>query len=298
MSAVSHTVLRTPARFMNDSRSAISCSRRSGGPSPSAIASSLITPIGMSAAITFQVALESISSRFSQASCAAPRMQASLLVVALVRAGIAIAAHVDQEDVEQRPVRHLAIDAAVPLRHAADRHELVERAAGPRHQQRRAVLGIAGLVSGAAGRPVVGHLMVVPLRQQRHLGVKGAKIFVEQIVFVVAAKLLEGLGDDGFFLRHDVAPDLAIRQLQFPLHRTIGIDVIAGMNEEVGAVVQHGAVGAHAAARGIDAPALPRRCRRTRQTIWSAAPWARCENARPAFRRRVPLSSRFSKRTR
>ena len=78
MSAVSHTVLRMPARFMNDSRSAISCSRRSGGPSPSAMPSSLNRPIGMSAAITFQVASDATSSRFSQASCAAPRMQVSL----------------------------------------------------------------------------------------------------------------------------------------------------------------------------------------------------------------------------
>ena len=79
MSAVSHTVLRMPARFMNDSRSAISCSRRSGGPSPSATASSLINPIGRSAAITFQVAFEATSSRFSQASCVGPRMKVSLL---------------------------------------------------------------------------------------------------------------------------------------------------------------------------------------------------------------------------
>jgi hypothetical protein len=42
------------------------------------MASSLTRPIGMSAAITFQVASEATSSRFSQASCAAPRMQVSL----------------------------------------------------------------------------------------------------------------------------------------------------------------------------------------------------------------------------
>ena len=36
-------------------------------------------------------------------------------VVAPVPGGIAITAHVDQEDVEQRPVRNLAIDPAIPL---------------------------------------------------------------------------------------------------------------------------------------------------------------------------------------
>jgi hypothetical protein len=43
---------------------------------PSATASQLTTPIGMSAAITFQVACEFISSRLSQASCAAPKISA------------------------------------------------------------------------------------------------------------------------------------------------------------------------------------------------------------------------------
>jgi hypothetical protein len=86
---------------------------------------------------------------------------------------------------------------------------------------------------------------------------EGTKIVVEQVVFVVAAKLVEAVGDDGFFLGHDIAPDRAVRQLQFGLHRTIGIDVVAGMDEKIRAVVQHGAVGTHAAAGGIDAPALP-----------------------------------------
>ena len=78
MSAVSHTVFLMPARFVWDNRSAISHSRRSGGPSPSAMPSSLTRPIGMSAAMTFQVASDAASSRFSQASWIDPRMQASL----------------------------------------------------------------------------------------------------------------------------------------------------------------------------------------------------------------------------
>src|SRR5471030_544126 len=58
-------------------QAAISFSRRSGGPSPSAIASSLIKPIGRSAAITFQVASDAKSSRFSQASWVGPKMKVS-----------------------------------------------------------------------------------------------------------------------------------------------------------------------------------------------------------------------------
>ncbi len=100
--------------------------------------------------------------------------------------------------------------------------------------------------------------MVVPLRKHRHLRMEGTEIFVEPIVFVVAAKLPEGLGDGGFFLRDDVSPDLAAGQFQFRRHRAIGIDVIAGVNEEIGVVLQHGPVGPHAAQRRIDAKTLAR----------------------------------------
>ena len=212
----------------------------------------------MSAAITFQVASEATSSRFSQASCAAPRDAGLALVVALVPGGIAVAAHVDHEDVEQRAVGDLAIDAAVLGGHSAHRHEFVERAARPRHQKRAAVLGIAGLVGGADRRPVVGDLMIVPLREQGDGGMEGAKALVEPVVFVVAAELGEAVGDDGFFLGDDVSPDPAIGQLQFPLHRAIRIDVVTGMDEEVRTVVEHGAVSPHPATVFVDAPALPR----------------------------------------
>ena len=100
--------------------------------------------------------------------------------------------------------------------------------------------------------------MVVPLGEHRHLRVEGAQIVVEQVIFVVAAKLREAMGDDGFLFRHDVPPDPAIGQFRLGGNRTIGIDVIAGMNEKIRTVVQHGPVGAHAAAGGIDAPTLAR----------------------------------------
>jgi len=108
--------------------------------------------------------------------------------------------------------------------------------------------------------------VIVPLREHWNLRVEGAQIVVEQIVFIVAAELLQTVRDDGFFLRDDVPPERAVRQFQFRWHRAIGIDVIAGMNEEVRAVFQHGPVGPHAAAGGIDAPALARGNRRTRRT--------------------------------
>src|SRR4051812_17103977 len=98
--------------------------------------------------------------------------------------------------------------------------------------------------------------MVVPLRKHWDFGVEGAKAFVEPVVFVVAAKLGQAVRGDGFFLRDDIAPDLAVRKFQLGRYRTVGIDVIAGMDEEVRAAVTHGSVGSQSSARGIDAPAL------------------------------------------
>src|SRR6185312_12705936 len=91
---------------------------------------------------------------------------------------------------------------------------------------------------------------------------KGAKIRIEPVVFVVAAKLLEAMGDHRLLFGDDVSPDPAVGQLQFPLHRTVRIDVVAGMNEEVGTVVEHRAVRPQAATAFVDAPALPQRIAR------------------------------------
>ena len=184
--------------------------------------------------------------------------EAVAAVVALVPGGIAVAAHIDQKHIEQRSISDLAIDTPLLRRRGADRHEFMKGAAGALDQSGVAILGITGVVDGADRRPVIGHLVVVPLRQHRHLRVEGAQIVVEQVVFVIATELLEAVRDHGFFLGYDVPPDAAIRQFQLRRHRTIGVDVIAGVDEEIRTVVEHGFVGPHAAARGIDAPALPR----------------------------------------
>ncbi len=75
----------------------------------------------MSAAITFQVAREVSSSRLSQASCVAAEEHGLRpgLALHIVGVGAAIGAHVDEEDVEHRPVRDLAVDAAGFLRRGA-----------------------------------------------------------------------------------------------------------------------------------------------------------------------------------
>jgi len=183
-------------------------------------------------------------------------------IAAPVPGRVAIAAHVEQKDIEQRPVTDLAIDPAGRRGRAADWHEFVKRAGRPCHQPGAAVLRVAGLVGGAGRRPVIGHFMIVPLRQHRHLRIEGAQIPVEQVVFVVAAKLRKVLSDDGFFFGDEIPPEATVGQFQFRLDRTVRIDVIAAMNEEVRAIFEHGGVGSHAAAAGIDTPTLPCRIAR------------------------------------
>ena len=169
----------------------------------------------------------------------------------------AIAAHVDQEEIEQRTAGNLSIDAPGVGPPRSDRHIVEEGAPCPRNKQRSAILVKSVRVETAERRPVVAHLVVVPLREHRHFGVKGAEILVEPIVAVIASKLAQRAGDRGFVLGHDVAPGLAIRKRLRGWYGAVGVNVIAGMDEEVRAIFEHRPICAIAAARGIDAPALP-----------------------------------------
>jgi hypothetical protein len=137
----------------------------------------------------------------------------------------------------------------------------MERAAGARRQQQGALLDIfLALVLGAgerlAGPPIVAHFVIVPLREDRHFGTEGEYVPVEQVVLVVAAELGKRLRHLRLFLGHDVFPDFPVRHFLLGVDRAVGINGIAVVNEEVGAVAQHGRIGAHAAARLVDAPAL------------------------------------------
>jgi hypothetical protein len=55
--------------------------------------------------------------------------------------------------------------------------------------------------------------VVVPLHEDRHLGVEGAQIVVEEIVLVRRAEFVERLGDFCLFRNRDVLPDLAVGKL-------------------------------------------------------------------------------------
>src|SRR5439155_377424 len=64
------------------------------------------------------------------------------------------------------------------------------------------------------------------------------------VVFVVAAELRQRVRDLGFLLGHDIAPNLAVRQLLLGGNRAVGVDVITGVDEEVRPIVEHGAIAA------------------------------------------------------
>ena len=174
----------------------------------------------------------------------------------LVRAiGATIAALVEHEDIEMRTIVERAVDPAGLNDAFTHRIHLVERARGPGGEQG----DVALLVGGGQllrWRPVVGDFMVVPLHDDRHLGVEGAQMFVHEIVFVRGAELVERLGDfcllgDGYIL-----PDPAAGKGHFVLDRSVGIDGIAGVQQEIRTIFAHGGEGEHAAVIGVDAPAL------------------------------------------
>ena len=67
----------------------------------------------------------------------------------------------------------------------------MEGAAATRRQRQHAFLGVTSPGDRLIRTPVVGDFVIVPLAQHRHFGIEGAHVGVDQIVFVVAAKLRE-----------------------------------------------------------------------------------------------------------
>ncbi|MFK4511613.1 hypothetical protein ABIF81_006791 [Bradyrhizobium daqingense] len=98
--------------------------------------------------------------------------------------------------------------------------------------------------------------MVVPLHEDRHLGIEGAEVVVGQIVFVRGAVLVQRLRDLGLLGNGEVLPGLAVGKPHLGLDRTVGIDGVAGMQEEIRTMLAHRGEGDHAAVIGVDAPAL------------------------------------------
>ena len=127
------------------------------------------------------------------------RFQFALLAAAVLFGPAALA-----QEAPKRVVLRFAADftppphpAGMALKYFGERlphrHILAKSAAPARGQERRIHVGIVG--SGLARPPVIGDLVVVPLREDWNLGVELPQILVEQIVFVIAAIIGERLRD-------------------------------------------------------------------------------------------------------
>src|SRR3989442_11609533 len=98
--------------------------------------------------------------------------------------------------------------------------------------------------------------MVVPLHEDRHLGVEGAHMFVHEIVFMRGAELVERLGDLCLFRDRYILPDLAVGERHLALDTSVRIDRVAGVQQKIWAMLAHGGEGKHAAVVWVDGPAL------------------------------------------
>ena len=81
--------------------------------------------------------------------------------------------------------------------------------------------------------PVVAHLVIVPEHDLGHLGVESPHVLVEQVVFVVAAELVQRLGDFRFGLGDDVLPHRAVVQFDLRGHVLVGVDGVAAVDEDI-----------------------------------------------------------------
>src|SRR6185436_17619670 len=104
----------------------------------------------------------------------------------------AVAAHVEGEDVEQRPKRQQTVD----LRHggfdSADRREFEKGPAGPGSEHVDARFDLVSRIFEDLTRvPVVSDLVVIPEDELRGLGIESAEVLVDEVVFPLTAKLVE-----------------------------------------------------------------------------------------------------------
>lgn len=134
----------------------------------------------------------------------------------------------------------------------------MKRAASTRGEKQCAIRVIAATFECFARPPVLHDFVIVPLSKNGDLGVEIPQIRVKQVVFIVAAIVVEARCDLALFLGHDISPRLAVRQLLLCRHSTVRVNAVAAMDKEVRPIVQHRSVCAHSTARRIDTPALTR----------------------------------------
>ncbi len=230
-----------------------------GGTLPVAVAPSGTTsPIGRSAAITFQVAPRAAQLAQQPARLALAQEPAvggrSRGPAELASLNVRMSSTNRSSSV---PVVEHPVDAALGVRRdVGHRHVVVEGPVRPGGEDVDALLGVADVVEDLAGVPVVEDLVVVPLAHLRGLGEERAPVVGQQVVLVLPAEVLQGLGDLGLGLGGDVAPRRPVGQHHGLLDGPVGVDVVAAAQEEVGVTRAHRVGDAEPAQVGVDAPSL------------------------------------------
>ncbi len=165
----------------------------------------------------------------------------------------AVTAHVQHEQLQQRPIADLAVDAPQPVT-AGLTHRCVLQVSLARAAYQ--CIDIAHLIPAVqlhARRPVVGHLVVVPLPDLRHLGVERTQVLIQQVVAVVATELVQGLGNLALLFGDQIAPEAAILGRHFGGDRPVGVDHVAAVQKEIRVALAHGFVDAQTTEVRVDA---------------------------------------------
>src|SRR5438067_11615459 len=79
---------------------------------------------------------------------------------------------------------------------------------------------------------------------------------IKKVVLVGRAEFIEALRDLGLLRNSDVLPYFVVRQFHLCGNDAVGIDRVAGVEQEVGPVLAHGGEREHAAVVRIDTPTL------------------------------------------
>ncbi|MNM71030.1 hypothetical protein D3C81_826810 [compost metagenome] len=174
----------------------------------------------------------------------------------IVIVGPAITAHVQYKNIEQRPVTKLAIDPPAAIGTLQTHRRIFKPGLACAAHQAVDIFVLVTRIQLLARRPVVHHFVVVPLPDLRDLGVEATDVFVHQVVAIVAAILIEGLGDFALGLGGDVAPHTATFCDELFRDRTVGVNGVAAVDKKVWQTQAHCFVDAHAANVRVDAEAL------------------------------------------
>src|SRR5262249_22396389 len=147
-----------------------------------------------------------------------------------LRVGAAIAAHIEQKQVEQRTVGNFPVDAAWFGRAVTQWHELMKGATPASGEEQGASRIVAAAVERCAGPPVLHDFVIVPLRKYGHFGVEIPNVRIEEVVFVVAAIVVEARCNLALFFGDDISPRLAIWQRLLSRHCAVRVNAVAAMN--------------------------------------------------------------------